>query len=83
MRLQRIEPENVRGFADKFLGLGKELVGTIIGNEAWEKEGEAQQKAGSERLSALRHQVKAEAKEAKAETFERQQRAAQKMKESA
>ena len=49
----------------------------------WRKEGEAQQKKGTERLRALQDQVKAEAKEAKAETFERQQRAAQKMKESA
>lgn len=83
MRLQRIQPENVRGFADKFFGLGKELAGTLVGNENWEKEGEAQQKKGSERLSALRDQVKAEAKEAKADNFEKQQRAAQKMKESA
>ena len=83
MRLQRIEPENVRGFADKFLGLGKELIGTVFDNEGWRREGEAQQKKGSERLRALEAQVKAEAKEAKAETFERQQRAAQKIKESA
>ena len=83
MRLQRIDPENVRGFADKFFGLGKELVGSLIDNERLREEGEAQQKAGHERIQALKHQVKAEAKEAKAETFERQQRAAQKMKESA
>lgn len=83
MRLQRIQPENVRGFADKFLGLGKELAGNLVGNEAWEKEGEAQQKKGTERLNALRDQVKAEAKEAKAESFEQRQKAAQKMKESA
>jgi uncharacterized protein YjbJ (UPF0337 family) len=83
MRLQRIEPENVRGFLDKFLGLGKELLGTIFDNDSWRKEGEAQQKAGTERIRALQDQIKAEAKEAKAETFERQQRAAQKMKESA
>jgi uncharacterized protein YjbJ (UPF0337 family) len=83
MRLQRIDPENIRGFADKFLGLGKELAGSIVDNDAWRKEGEAQQKKGTERLRALQDQFKAQAKEAKAETFERQQRAAQKMKESA
>ena len=83
MRLQRIDPENIRGFADKFFGLGKEVVGTIFDNDAWRKEGEAQQKKGTERIRALQDQVKAEAKEAKAETFERQQHAAQKMKESA
>lgn len=83
MRIQRIDPENVRGFADKFFGLGKELVGSVIDNDNLRKEGEAQQKKGSERLRALQDQVKAEAKEAKAETLERQQRAAQKMKESA
>jgi uncharacterized protein YjbJ (UPF0337 family) len=83
MRLQRIDPENARGFIDKFLGLGKEVVGSVIDNEGLRKEGEAQQKKGAERLRALQDQVKAEAKEAKAETFERQQRAAQKIKESA
>jgi uncharacterized protein YjbJ (UPF0337 family) len=83
MRLQRIDPENVRGFADKFLGLGKELIGSVLDNEGWRKEGEAQQKKGTERIRALQDQVKAEAKEAKAETFERQQRAAQKIKENA
>ena len=83
MRLQRIEPENVRGFVDKFLGLGKEILGTVVDNEAWRKEGEAQQKKGTERIRALQDQVKAQVKEAKADTFERQQRASQKMKESA
>ncbi len=83
MRLQRIQPENVRGFADKFLGLGKELFGSIIDNDGLRKEGEAQQKKGTERIRALQDQVKAEAKDAKADTYERQQRAAQKVKESA
>lgn len=83
MRLQRIDPENVRGFADKFFGLGKELVGSIVNNDGLREEGEAQQKKGTERLRALQDQMKAEAKEAKADTFERQQKAAQKMKESA
>ncbi len=83
MRLQRIDPENIRGFTDKFLGLGKELVGSIFDNGGLRKEGEAQQKKGTERLRTLQDQVKAEVKEAKAETFERQQKAAQKVKESA
>ena len=83
MRLQRIDPENVRGFADKFFGLGKELVGSLFDNDGLRQEGEAQQKKGSERLRALQDQVRAEGKEAKAEALERQQRAAQKMKESA
>ncbi len=83
MRLQRIDPENARGFIDKFFGLGKELVGSVIDNEGLRKEGEAQQAKGSERIRALQDQVKAKGKEAKAEVLERQQRAAQKMKESA
>jgi hypothetical protein len=83
MRRQRIDPENIRGFADKYLGLGKELIGTLVGNDAWEKEGEIQQKKGGERLKALRQEVRAQAHEAKADVLERQQRTAQKIKESA
>lgn len=83
MRLQRINPDNARGFADKFFGLGKELVGSLVNNDGLREEGEAQQKKGSERLRALQDQAKAAAKEAKAEGLEKQQRAAQKMKESA
>ena len=83
MKLQRIDTENVRGFADKFIGLGKEVLGTLFDNDGWRREGEAQQNKGTERIRALQDEVKAEAKEAKAEVLERQQRAAQKMKESA
>ncbi len=83
MRLQRIDSDNLRGFADKFFGLGKELVGSVFDNDALRQEGEAQQKKGSERLRALQDQLEAESKEAKADAFEQQQKAAQKMKESA
>ena len=83
MRLQRIDPEKLRGLGDKVFGLAKELTGAVWGNERLEQEGEAQQARGSEKLKALRKQVEAEAHEAKADALEQRQKAAQRMKESA
>lgn len=82
MKLQRIEPENARGLLDKFLGLGKEVVGTIFDRNALREEGEAQQKKGGDRLRALRNRIEAEANDVKAKVHDTQQRAAQKVKES-
>ena len=80
MRIGNLELDHLRGLGDKFVGLGKELAGTVIGNDAFQEAGEAQQARGTERLKALRKQAKAQSKEAKAETFEQQQRAAQRAK---
>jgi len=65
---------------DKTVGLYKEIVGTVIGNDELAKAGEAQQERATEQLRALRSEVKAEAKEAKAELFEQKQKAAQRAK---
>jgi uncharacterized protein YjbJ (UPF0337 family) len=80
MRIGNLELDHVRGLGDKFVGLGKEIAGTVIGNDSLQEAGEAQQTRGSESLKALRKQVKAQAKESKAETFEQEQKAAQRAK---
>ena len=80
MRVGNVELNHLRGLGDKFVGLGKEVVGTVIGNDSLQEAGEAQQARGTESLKALRKQAKAQAKEAKAETFEQQEKAAQRAK---
>jgi len=80
MRVGNLELDHLRGLGDKFVGLGKEIAGTVIGNDSLQEAGEAQQARGSENLKVLRKQTKAQAKEAKAETFEQQQKAAQRAK---
>ena len=80
MRIGNLELDHVRGLGDKFVGLGKELAGTVIGNEKLQEAGEAQQARGTESLKALRKQAKAQSKQAKADTFEQQEKAAQRAK---
>jgi hypothetical protein len=83
MRIGTIDVENLRGFGDKLVGLGKEWVGTIARNEGLVREGEAQQARGAEHLKALRAETKAQAKGTSAKAHEQRQRAAQRVKESA
>jgi uncharacterized protein YjbJ (UPF0337 family) len=80
MRIGTLELDHVRGLGDKFVGLGKELAGTVVGNDKLQEAGEAQQARGTESLKALRKQAKAQTKEAKADVFEQQQKAAQRAK---
>ena len=80
MRIGNLELDHVRGLGDKFVGLGKELAGTVVGNDNLQEAGEAQQARGTESLKALKKQAKAQAKESKAETFEQQEKAAQRAK---
>ena len=82
MRIGNVELDHVRGLGDKFVGLGKELAGTVIGNDRLQDAGEAQQARGTESLKALRQEAKAEAKEAKARANEARQRTAQRAKAS-
>jgi len=82
MNVGKIDLTQLRGVSDKGLGLAKELVGTVLGNEALQREGEAQQDRASEEMKALRKQAEAEAKRAKADTFETSQRTAQRAKEA-
>jgi uncharacterized protein YjbJ (UPF0337 family) len=83
MQFRTIDPQQLRGIVDKVFGLTKEIVGEVIGNERLQKEGEAQQAKGTEKLKALRKQLEAKAKDAKAQVFEEKQKAAQRIKESA
>jgi uncharacterized protein YjbJ (UPF0337 family) len=83
MQVGQLDLNKLRGLTDKILGLTKEIVGTFIGSDRLQKEGEAQQERATEELRALRAEVKAEAKEAKANAFETKQKAAQRVKESA
>ncbi|MDQ1437528.1 MAG: hypothetical protein QOK43_1157 [Acidimicrobiaceae bacterium] len=83
MQIGRIDLNKLRGIGDKFVGLNKELVGTLVGSDRLQQEGEAQQERASEELKALRQEAKAEAKEAKAEALEQRQKAAQRAKQNA
>jgi uncharacterized protein YjbJ (UPF0337 family) len=81
MRLiPRVEYKNAIGLGDKFVGLGKELIGEVVDNKRLINAGEAQQAKGSEKLKALRAQSKADAHEAKARTHETRQRTAERAK---
>jgi len=80
MRIGNLELDHVLALGDKFVGLGKELAGTVAGNDRLQEAGEAQQARGTESLKALRKQAKAQVKEAKAESFEQEQKAAQRAK---
>ena len=82
MRIGRVDINKLRGLGDKYLGLNKEAVGTLLGNERLEREGEAQQERAAEQLRALRKQVEAARKDAKAEALEQRQKAAQRAKAS-
>jgi uncharacterized protein YjbJ (UPF0337 family) len=82
MQAGTIDLNQLRGVTDKAVGLAKELVGVLIGNDRWQREGEAQQERAAAELNALRDQVKAEKLDAKAEGFEAKERAAQRTKAS-
>ncbi|MBA2281287.1 MAG: CsbD family protein [Acidimicrobiia bacterium] len=83
MRIGTIDIDKLRGVTDKAIGLGKELVGTLLDNDRLVQAGEAQQERATEQLKALRKQIEAQAHEAEAELQERRQKAAQKVKETA
>ena len=80
MQIGSVDLNKLRGLGDKTVGLYKEIVGTVLGNDELAKAGEKQQERATEQLRALRSELKAEAKEAKAELFEQKQKAAQRAK---
>lgn len=82
MQIPRIDPENVLGLADKLVGIGKEIVGTLTGSDRLAKAGQVQQDKGTERIKAVRAELKADAHEAKAAGARTSQRAAQRRKET-
>jgi len=77
MQVGTIDVNKLRGVADKGVGLGKELVGVLTGNERLEQAGEAQQERAAAELKALRDELKAQGYDAKAEAMEKRQKAAQ------
>jgi uncharacterized protein YjbJ (UPF0337 family) len=83
VQIGRIDLNKLRGFGEKVVGLNKEFIGAIVGNEKLEKEGEAQQAKATQKLKALREEVKAQGHEAKAEALEEKEKAAQRAKQSA
>ena len=82
MNIGKIDLTQLRGVSDKGVGLAKELVGTLLGNESLQRQGEAQQDRASEEMKALRKQAEAEAKTRKADTLEQSQKVAQRAKEA-
>jgi uncharacterized protein YjbJ (UPF0337 family) len=80
MQIGRTDLNKLRGLTDKGLGFGKELFGTLIGNDRLQREGEAQQERAAEELKGLRKQVEAQRKQAEADVHEQRQKAAQRAK---
>ena len=80
MRIGTIDVDKLRGVAGKGIGLAKEMVGTLTGNDRLVEAGEAQQERATHELKALRKQVEAERHEAEAELHEQRQRVAAKAK---
>jgi uncharacterized protein YjbJ (UPF0337 family) len=80
MQVGRVDLNKLRGVSDKALGLAKEFVGVLIGNEGWQKEGEAQQERATEELKALRKELEAQRKDSVAEMHEQREKAAQRAK---
>ncbi len=82
MQIPRIDPKNAAGLADKVVGLGKEILGTVTNREQLKRAGQVQQDKGTERLKAVQAEAKAEVHEAKAAAAGRTQKSAQKTKET-
>ena len=83
MRIGTVDVNKLRGLADKGAGLAKELIGTVVGNDRMQREGEAQQERATEELKALRKEMEAQQKDVKARAMEARQRAAQQAKDRA
>jgi uncharacterized protein YjbJ (UPF0337 family) len=81
MQIPRIGPKNVMGLADKVFGLGKEIVGTVTGQDRLSKAGQVQQEKGTERIKAIRAQAEAEGHQTKAKAAGQTQQRAQRTKE--
>jgi uncharacterized protein YjbJ (UPF0337 family) len=81
MQIPRVDPNNVLGLADKVIGLGKEILGTLVNDDRLRKAGQVQQDKGTERLEAIQAQLRAEAHQTKAAAADRAERSAQWTKE--
>jgi hypothetical protein len=83
MKIGHIDLNQLQGFSDKLVGLGKEVVGTVVGRDGIADEGRAQQETGTARLKALRAEAEADTARVKAKAEEKRQQAAQQRKERA
>lgn len=82
MQIPRIDPKNALGLADKIVGLGKEIVGTLANRDRLTKAGQIQQEKATERIKAMKAELEAEAHKGKAAAAGRAQKSAQNAKES-
>jgi uncharacterized protein YjbJ (UPF0337 family) len=82
MQIPRIDPTNVLGLADKIVGLGKEILGSVTGRDRLQKAGQVQQEKGTERLKAVRAEMEAKSHQAKAQAAGQAQKRAQNTKEA-
>lgn len=82
MRIPRIDPQNVVGLLDKTVGLGKEILGNVAGQDRLTKAGQVQQEKGTQRLQAIQSELQADKHQTKAAVAERAQKGAQKTKEA-
>ncbi|HEV3227040.1 MAG TPA: CsbD family protein [Acidimicrobiales bacterium] len=80
MQVGQVDLNKLRGVGDKALGLAKEFLGVLIGNDRLQQEGEAQQERATEELKALRKELEAQRKEAVAEMHEQREKSAQRAK---
>jgi uncharacterized protein YjbJ (UPF0337 family) len=81
MQIPRIDPKNVAGLADKIVGLGKEIVGSVTSRDRLTKAGQVQQEKGTERLKAVQAELSAKTHKGRAAAAESVQKSAQRTKE--
>jgi hypothetical protein len=82
MQIPRIDPKNLLGLADKTIGLGKEIIGSLTNQDRLKKAGQVQQDKGAERIKAVKAEVDADAHKSKAAAAGRAQKSAQNTKEA-
>jgi uncharacterized protein YjbJ (UPF0337 family) len=82
MKIANIDLKQLRGFADKSIGLQKEVLGTVLGRENLSNEGKAQQERGTAHLKALKAEAGADKARGQAAVQEKRQTAASRAKRS-
>ncbi|MDQ6650194.1 MAG: CsbD family protein [Actinomycetota bacterium] len=79
-RIPHVSPKNATGLVDKFVGLYKEVVGTVFDNDKLKKSGQLQQEAGTEKIKAIQAEVEASSHKAKAASAQSAEKSAQRSK---
>ena len=82
MQVGTVDLNKLRGLSDKAVGLGKESIGVLLGNENWQKEGQAQQDRAAAEMKALKKELQAEKEDLKAKAAEKREVMAQRAKEA-